>query len=68
MFPMVPFYNLPQLSEALKNQLPEPCKGLAGVFREIICGVIRQQKEPDYFVRKTVPGLPEQPNAAISAA
>ena len=68
MFPMVPFYNLTQLSAALKDQLPEPCKGLAGVFGEIIPAVIRQQKEPGYFVRKIVPGLPEQPVAENAAA
>ena len=68
MFPMVPFYNLTQLSAALKDQLPEPCKGLAGVFGEIIPAVIRQQKEPGYFVRKIVPGLPEKHVAENAAA
>jgi len=55
MFPMVPFYNLPKLSAALRDQLPEPCKGLLGVYREILSGVIQQRKDPGYFVQKTVP-------------
>lgn len=64
MFPMVPFYNLPKLSAALKDQLPEPCKGLWGVFSEIVIGVIRQRKEPDYFIRKVVPEIPKEVNVA----
>ena len=65
MFPMVPFYNLPQLGAALKDQLPKPCKGIWGVFSEIVTAVIRQQREPGYFIRKVVPDLPEQPVTAM---
>ena len=68
MFPMVPFYNLPKLSAALKDQLPEPCIGLWGVFSEIVTAVNRQYKEPDYFIRKVVPELSEKSRiVAISA-
>ncbi|MDE0309140.1 MAG: fatty acid desaturase [Acidiferrobacterales bacterium] len=55
MFPMVPFYNLPKLSAALSSQLPEPCKGLWGVYREIFAGVMRQRKDPSYYIEKVVP-------------
>ena len=61
MFPMVPFYNLPRLHAAIKDQLPEPCDGLTGVFKEIIGGINRQRKAPSYFVQKV---LPEHSNAA----
>ncbi len=56
MFPMVPFYNLPKLSAAISDQLPEPCNGLYGVFSEIITGIRRQHREPGYFIEKAVPG------------
>ncbi len=55
MFPMVPFYNLPKLNAALQDQLPKPCKGLWGVYREIVSGVIRQRKDPDYVIPKIIP-------------
>ncbi len=55
MFPMVPFYNLPRLSQALESQLPPPCRGIAGVYREIIPAIARQRKDPEYFIRKSVP-------------
>jgi len=61
MFPMVPFYNLPKLHAAIEDQLPEPCDGLIGVFREITAGINRQRKDPSYFVQKI---LPEHSNAA----
>ena len=61
MFPMVPFYNLPKLHAVIKDQLPEPCDGLFGVFSEITAGINRQRKDPSYFVRKV---LPEHSNAA----
>ena len=55
MFPMVPFYNLPALSAAIRDQLPTPCRGLAGVYREILPAIVRQQREPGYFIRKALP-------------
>ena len=55
MFPMVPFYNLPKLGAALRDQLPEPCKGLAGVYAEVLPAVHRQYREPGYYIHKAVP-------------
>ena len=56
MYPMVPFYNLPQLAKTLGTEMPEPCRGLIGVYREILTTVARQQHEPGYYHRKQVPG------------
>jgi fatty acid desaturase len=55
MFPLVPFYNLPRLAEELRPQMPEPNRGLLGVYREILTTVARQQREPGYYHRKQVP-------------
>lgn len=56
MFPMVPFYNLPKLRAAIRDQLPEPCKGLWGVYAEILPAIVRQHREPGYHIPRTVPG------------
>ncbi|MEM7171040.1 MAG: fatty acid desaturase [Pseudomonadota bacterium] len=67
MFPMVPFYNLPKLAAALKDQMPEPCDGLLGVYREVFGAVARQYREPGYFIKKNVPGA-EMPSPVEVAA
>ena len=56
MFPMVPFYNLPKLAAELATQMPEPNRGLVGVYGEILRTIVRQHREPGYFHRKEVPG------------
>lgn len=52
MFPMVPFYNLPALHAAVKDQLPAPNDGLIEAYGEILGTVRRQQHEPGFFVDK----------------
>jgi MocE subfamily Rieske [2Fe-2S] domain protein len=42
LFPMVPYYNLPQLHEALKSQLPPPYPSMLAVYREMIPALIKQ--------------------------
>ena len=50
LFPQVPFYNLPKLHEAIKNQLhPANPSFMAGLI-EMIPAVIRQTRDPDYFL------------------
>ena len=50
LFPQVPFYNLPKLHEAVKNQLhPANPSFMAGLI-EMIPAVIRQTRESDYFL------------------
>lgn len=68
MFPLVPFYNLPQLAAELSSQMPEPCKGLIGVYREILTTVARQQREPGYYHRKQVPETMGDAIASAQAA
>ena len=68
MFPMVPFYNLPKLNQAIRDQLPEPCRGLAGVFGEIFPAVQQQYREPGYFIERHVPGAPQPAVAARELA
>lgn len=55
MFPMVPNYNLAALHAELKADMPRPYNGLFETYREIIPTLVRQTKEPTYFVRRQLP-------------
>jgi fatty acid desaturase len=55
MFPMVPFYRLPELHALIKDQCPTPYRGLWDAYREIVPALIRQRKEPSWHVRRRLP-------------
>jgi Na+-transporting NADH:ubiquinone oxidoreductase subunit F len=55
MFPMVPYHALPALHEELKADMPTPYPGLVAAYREIIPALIRQRKDPHYFVKRELP-------------
>ena len=55
MFPMVPYHALPALHEAIKDDLPPPNTSLWDAYREMMAAVMRQRREPGYFVRKELP-------------
>ena len=55
MFPMVPYYALPALHEALKHDLPPPNTSLWDAYREMMRAVLRQRHDPSYAVRKALP-------------
>jgi fatty acid desaturase len=55
MFPMVPYHALPALHEELKADLPVPYPGLWAAYREIIPTLIKQTKDPRYFVKRELP-------------
>jgi len=55
MFPMVPYHALPALHEEVKNDCPPAYSGFWGAYREIVPTVIRQLKDPTYFVRRVLP-------------
>jgi len=55
MFPMVPYHNLGQLHELMKADSPPPYNGLIDAYREVIPALIRQAKDPDYYVRRALP-------------
>jgi hypothetical protein len=58
MFPMVPFYALPELHRELKSQMPPAYRGFRAAWREIIPTLIEQTRNPNYFVeRKLHPAL-----------
>ncbi len=55
MFPMVPYYRLPQLHEEMKPHCPTPYKSTLEAYREIIPALLRQRTDPSYFVRRQLP-------------
>lgn len=55
MFPMVPYHQLAKLHEEMKPDTPRPYRGFWEAYREIIPAVLRQVREPGYFVRRDLP-------------
>ncbi len=55
MFPMVPYHNLAKLHELVKADMPKPYNGLLEAWREIIPAVLRQVKDPTYYIRRDLP-------------
>jgi len=55
MFPMVPYHALPRLHEVLKHDLPAANPSIWDAYREAIPAVLRQAREPDYYIRKPLP-------------
>lgn len=68
MFPMVPYYNLPQLHEEVKSQMPKPYNSMWEVYREMIPDLIRQCSDPDFFTQRSVPPPPAKSEDAEAAA
>jgi len=55
MFPMVPYHALPRLHEAVKADCPPPYAGNWAAYREILPALLRQWRDPAYFVRRPLP-------------
>ena len=64
MFPMVPYHALGKLHRELKADMPKPYNGLWEAYREIIPAIIRETKDPTYFVRRELP-VTAQPVSAL---
>jgi len=55
MYPMVPYYALPRLHELVRHDCPEPNPSLWAAWAEIVPALLRQLREPGYFIKKTLP-------------
>lgn len=55
MYASVPCYNLPKLHRAIRDDLPEPPKGIVRAWRHIFSVLERQEREPEYVY---VPQMP----------
>ncbi len=67
MYPMVPYHALPKLHALMRDQCAPAYPGLWAAYREIIPAVLRQRKDPDYFIRRPVPEPVSDAAAARSA-
>ena len=59
MFPLVPYYNLPKLHERVKKYCPKPYGSIYEAYKEIIPAIIKQTKDPTYFVEREIPIIKE---------
>ncbi len=68
MFPMVPYHALPRLHEEMKADTPRPYTGFWDAYREIIPTLLRQRRDPAFFVRRELPPTAHPATAAPAAA
>lgn len=72
MFPLVPYFRLPELHEEIAFDLPKPCRSIAAGFREMWPALLRQRTNPDFHIRRPLPGsaapYQDHPPATVSAA
>ena len=56
MFPMVPYHALPRLHEVIKADCPKPYSSCWDAYKEIIPALLRQRREPSWYVKRPLPG------------
>ena len=52
MYPMVPFYRLPELHRELKSQMPPAYPGFWAAWKEMVPTLLEQRRDPNYFVER----------------
>ncbi len=52
MFPMVPYYRLPELHEEIKQDCAPPYPSIWAAYKEIVPAVLRQLRDQEYYVRR----------------
>ena len=67
MFPLVPYHALPRLHELVKADMPPAYPSIAAAYREIIPAVLRQARDPGYFIRRPLPAPAPRPEGAQGA-
>ena len=55
MFPLVPYHRLPELHAEVKSDCPPPYRSFWHAYSEIIPTLLRQLRDPTYFVRRQLP-------------
>ncbi|XDB00135.1 fatty acid desaturase family protein [Sulfitobacter sp. LCG007] len=68
MFPMVPYYALPALHEVIKHDLPSPNTSIWQAYREMIRAVMRQRREPGYYLVRELPATARPYQGQLHAA
>ena len=68
MFPMVPYHALPKLHAAVKADCPTPYAGVWEAYREIIPALLRQRRDPSYFVVRRLPAAAKSVAPTVATA
>ncbi len=55
MYPMVPYYNLPALHAEIRGDCPPAYPSLWACYREMLPAVLRQQRDPNHYIRRPLP-------------
>jgi fatty acid desaturase len=55
MFPMVPYHALPELHREVRADLPTPSSSTIAAYREIVPTLLRQMREPEYYLKRELP-------------
>ncbi|MEO6923353.1 MAG: fatty acid desaturase [Bryocella sp.] len=55
MYPLVPFHALPRLHQLVKDDCPPPYTSIFNAWSEIIPTIVRQIRDPGYYVRRQLP-------------
>lgn len=67
MFPMVPYHRLPELHAEMRRDCPPPYPGMWAAYREIVPAILRQLRDPSWFVRRELPPGAGRPAPALAA-
>jgi len=55
MFPMVPYHALPRLHERVKDDCPPAYASSWAAYREILPALLRQWRDPEFYVERPLP-------------
>ena len=55
MYPLVPYHALPELHKEMKDDCPKPYTSIWNAWKEIIPAVLKQAKDPKYFITRKLP-------------
>ena len=67
MFPLVPYHALPRLHELVKADCPPVYPSLIAAYKEIIPALLRQARDPTYFVKRQLPAAVKPVTGAVAA-
>jgi fatty acid desaturase len=68
MFPMVPYHAIPELHEVIKHDLPKPDPSIWAAYRDMFRAIMRQRREPGYYLKKELPASARPYNDTLHEA
>jgi fatty acid desaturase len=55
MFPLVPYYKLPQLHQICAYDFPAPNTSIFSAYQEMLPALLKQRFNPDFHLRRPLP-------------